>query len=137
MPVYDASNLENANGPDCSNTVWNSEFQFNVDNEDSLDLRIYDKDVGFDDFMGTAKIPLSHAFSSGSAKETVAVKTKDGKDKGTISVSLKFSGSGGHASSGHASHGDHGDHDDEKKHKKKKDKKEKKHGDSSSSSDSD
>ncbi|KXZ43286.1 hypothetical protein GPECTOR_95g675 [Gonium pectorale] len=64
-------------------------------NDNTVDLTIYDSDVGRDDIIGTTVISLAKAREQGSDHQQAAVRTKSGKQHGFVSVRLQFSRGGG------------------------------------------
>ncbi|KAG2486404.1 hypothetical protein HYH03_014980 [Edaphochlamys debaryana] len=76
------------------NPVWNETFHMNIINDNTIELTIKDSDVGRDDIIGTAVVPLARARETGHDQQQLAVHTKSGKQHGFISVKMQFTRNG-------------------------------------------
>lgn len=45
--------------------LWNDEFVLNVSFNDVMEVKVYDSDIGLDDFVGETKIPISQLGQTG------------------------------------------------------------------------
>ncbi|GLC60148.1 hypothetical protein PLESTB_001579100 [Pleodorina starrii] len=72
------------------NPVWNETFHINIVNDNTIDMTIYDSDVGKDDIIGTATVVLAKAREQGSDYQQCPVRTKSGKQHGFVAVRLQF-----------------------------------------------
>ncbi|KXZ54157.1 hypothetical protein GPECTOR_5g255 [Gonium pectorale] len=73
------------------NPVWNQTFQFNVINENDVELDIKDEDVGRDDHIGSATFSLAKAREAGTDRINVPVLSKKSrKQHGFIAVALSW-----------------------------------------------
>ncbi|EFJ43588.1 hypothetical protein VOLCADRAFT_106750 [Volvox carteri f. nagariensis] len=72
------------------NPVWNETFNINIVNDNTIDMTIYDSDLGKDDFIGTATISLVKAREQGHDYQQCPVRTKSGKQHGFVAVRLQF-----------------------------------------------
>ncbi len=71
--------------------VWNQSFQFNVINENTVGVELYDSDTfSRDDKIGSCTVDLSRARMSGSDSQQAAVRTSKGKQHGFVSVRIAF-----------------------------------------------
>ncbi len=73
------------------NPVWGQSFQFNVINENTVEVELYDSDtLSRDDRIGSCTVDLSRARMNGSDSQQAAVRTSKGKQHGFISVRINF-----------------------------------------------
>ncbi|KAK4262733.1 hypothetical protein QN277_028258 [Acacia crassicarpa] len=78
-----------------SEPEWNETFVFNLTGDISeLTLKILDSDIGTDDFVGEATIPLDALFTEGSIPPTAYNVIKDEEYKGEIKLGLTFTPEG-------------------------------------------
>ncbi|PNH07195.1 Elicitor-responsive protein 3 [Tetrabaena socialis] len=72
--------------------VWNETFEFNIINENGLELTLMDEDtLARDDLIGTASASLAVVRERGSASLQLPVSSgKGGKQRGFVQVSLTF-----------------------------------------------
>ncbi|KAK8618038.1 hypothetical protein V6N13_115913 [Hibiscus sabdariffa] len=74
-----------------SEPAWNENFLFNVsEGAEELKLKIMDSDVGSEDFVGEAEIPLRAVFREGTIPPTSYNVVRDKEFKGEIKVGLTF-----------------------------------------------
>lgn len=69
---------------------WDATFNFEATSDNDIEVKLYDKDTGFDDFIGEATVSLSQARSEGSVDLEVPVVNKDREEKGVITVKIVF-----------------------------------------------
>lgn len=77
------------------NPVWNQTFTFNVINENTANVEIFDSDtMGRDDRIGSCTVDFSKARTNGVDHQQVAVSTNKGKQRGFLSVKMVFQANG-------------------------------------------
>lgn len=74
------------------NPVWNETMKFQIVNDNEIVVTIWDADVGGDDLIGTARVPLATARERPLEEKhlTMNVTAKKGKQRGLLSVVLHF-----------------------------------------------
>ncbi|GIL80601.1 hypothetical protein Vretimale_15911 [Volvox reticuliferus] len=72
------------------NPVWNETFHINIINDNTIDITIYDSDVGKDDIIGNTTVVLARVREQGQDYQQCPVRTKSGKQHGFIAVRLQF-----------------------------------------------
>ncbi|GIL63320.1 hypothetical protein Vafri_17413 [Volvox africanus] len=72
------------------NPVWNETFHINVINDNTIDVTIFDSDVGKDDIIGTTTVVLAKVREHGQDYQQCPVRTKSGKQHGFVAIRLQF-----------------------------------------------
>ncbi len=73
------------------NPVWNETFHFNCINENTAEVTLRDEDtVSRDDHLGSAVVSLARAREAGSDRLQVPVVRKNKKQRGFLSVAIKW-----------------------------------------------
>jgi len=71
--------------------VWAQTFEFNIINENTVEISVYDEDnTSKDDIIGTATVSLAKVREQRADKAAVPLMSKKGKQNGFIHVSLAF-----------------------------------------------
>ncbi|GMI95505.1 hypothetical protein like AT1G63220 [Hibiscus trionum] len=79
-----------------SEPVWNENFVFNVsEGAEELKLKIMDSDIGSNELVGEAEIPLRAVFREGNIPPTTYNVVREKEFKGEIKVGLTFTPEGG------------------------------------------
>lgn len=94
-----------------SNPVFDETFNFNVIDDNTLELEIFDEEMGKDEALGTASLTFSRARETGSDAVEVPLISKQGKQQGFISIKMHFTPQGGQGHGGqHHHHGEEHHH---------------------------
>lgn len=73
------------------NPVWAQTFDFNIINENTVEVSVYDEDtMSRDDLIGIATVSLAKVREHGSDKMAAPVMTKKGKQHGFVHITLAF-----------------------------------------------
>ena len=68
---------------------WSDTLSFMTNNEVSMRVEIWDKDVGKDDFIGQCDVPLADVYAKNRANNLYTLMRK-GKSSGQIMISFEF-----------------------------------------------
>jgi hypothetical protein len=73
--------------------IWNDEFILNVSPHDVIQLKVYDSDIGIDDFVGETKIPVSQLGQAGVVDNYFPLQSRFLKrNAGQIHIRFEWSG---------------------------------------------
>ena len=71
--------------------TWKEELAFNVTNEDTIRLEIWDDDVVKDDFLGKLKIPMKDVIGKGIIEQNFVLKSRIlGREIGSIHLRIEY-----------------------------------------------
>jgi len=70
--------------------VWIREYDFNIDNQESLHLRVLDQDFVSSDEVGKATVDLRKVFNELWVDQWVSLPSKEGMSNGEVRLVIEF-----------------------------------------------
>ena len=85
------------------NPRWNDRLQFTASPADTINFRLYDADVGIDDFIGEVNLPVSAVMANPNFNQNLPFYGRN--NQGTLQVNITSAGGYGYPQPGYAQPG--------------------------------